>query len=90
MLMVLIVVGLLAAGAVIAIGGLHWRGLVRFGRRGSGWGIGTMILGLLQAAAWLALPGEPAIWLRLLIALLGAVLLIAWFLWRRSTVGSAQ
>ena len=87
MLTLLIVFGLLLAGAVIAIGSLHWRGIVRFGRRGPTWGIGTIILGLLQTIAWLLLPGEPASWLRLLIALAGAVLVGLWLVRRQGALG---
>jgi hypothetical protein len=72
--MILIVVGLALAGAIMALGWLHWRGVIRFGRRQPAWGLGTMIFGLLQLAAWLLFPGSPEVWLRPPIALAAAVL----------------
>ena len=82
MLTFLIIFGLLLAGGVVAVGFLHWRGIVRFGRRRPGWGIGTMGIGAMQALAWLFFPGEPAFWQRPLIALAAAAVVGVWLTWR--------
>lgn len=81
--MILIGLGLALAGAIMALGWLHWRGIVRFGRRQPAWGLGTMIFGLLQLAAWLLFPGPPEVWLRPPIALVAAVLAGRWLMRRR-------
>jgi hypothetical protein len=82
MAVALIAFGLALGGGLLALGWLHWRGLVRFGRRQPNWGLGTMLFGLVQIACWLLLPGPPAIWVRLVIALAAAVVAGAWLLRR--------
>lgn len=69
----LIGLGLVIAGAMMALGWLHWRGLVRFGRRQPAWGLGTLIFGALQVAVWMVIPGPPDVWPRALIVLVAAV-----------------
>jgi hypothetical protein len=69
MLPVFISLGLMLAGGLIAVGWLHWRGLIRFGQRRPPWGFSTILLGSLQLIAWLLFPGPPDLWLRPLIAL---------------------
>jgi hypothetical protein len=75
---VVIVAGLALAGGLLALGWLHWRGRVRFGRRQPAWGLGTMLFGLIQVACWLLIPGPPDGWLRLPIALAAAMLVGLW------------
>jgi hypothetical protein len=82
MVAVLIAFGLALGGGLLALGWLHWRGLVRFGRRQPGWGLGTMLFGLVQIVCWLLLPGPPDLWVRLLIALAAAVVTSAWLVRR--------
>jgi hypothetical protein len=83
MTMALIVLGLALGGGVVALGALHWRGVVRFGRRPPAWGLGTLLFGLLQVGCWLIFPGPPEVWLRLVIALVAAVGVGGWLVWRR-------
>lgn len=91
MLMALIVFGLLFAGGVIAIGALHWRGVLRFGRRKTAWGIGTIVLGLVQTLVWSVFPGGPEpIWTRLLIVAAGAVVIGLALMWRQGATGAAR
>jgi hypothetical protein len=71
----LIIFGLLLAGAVLAVGFLHWRGIVSFGRRKRSWGLATMGIGFVQVLAWFFLPGQPDFWLRPIIALVAAMAL---------------
>jgi hypothetical protein len=82
MAVVLIIFGLALAGGLFALGWLHWRGLVRFGRRQPSWGLGTMLFGLIQFVCWLLLPGPPEFWVRLLIAPAAAVVTGLWLLRR--------
>ena len=91
MLAALIVFGLLFAGGVIAIGALHWRGILRFGRRKSAWGIGTIVLGLAQVVVWTIFPGGPEpVWVRILIAAVGAVVIGFGLIWRQGVTGAAR
>jgi hypothetical protein len=82
MVAALIVFGLALAGGLLALGWLHWRGVVRFGRRQPAWGLGTMLFGLIQLACWLVLPGPPELWARLLIAAAAAVATGLWLMRR--------
>jgi hypothetical protein len=79
---ILIAFGLALGGGLVALGWLHWRGHVRFGRRPPGWGLGTMLFGLVQVVCWLLLPGSPEVWVRLAIALAAAVGAGLWLLRR--------
>jgi hypothetical protein len=76
MLVVVIIFGLILAGALLAAGWLHWRGTIRFGQRNRQWGLTTIALALLQVVAWLLLPGPPDLWLRPTIALAAALVVV--------------
>jgi hypothetical protein len=49
-----------------------------------------MLIGLIQVVVWSAFPGDLALWLRLVAALVGALLLIGWLRWRQGLAGSSR
>jgi hypothetical protein len=80
----LIVVGLVFAGGMTAVGWLHWRGIILFGQRQPAWGVGTMLVGVIQLVVWALLPGSLEPWWRLLIAAAAGIGLALWLpRWRR-------
>ncbi len=83
MVLLLTVVGLVFAGGMTAVGWLHWRGIILFGQRQPAWGIGTMLVGIIQIVVWSLLPGPLEPWWRLLVAVMAGVGLALWLPRRR-------